>query len=253
MSDRFYGQQAAGLSGRPFGSGRGFADVLVQRKGRTVLLADAPDILMTDEDRKEFVLEAATEIDADVRATTPSVDTDDMVRRDYNRSWRGGKFNVGDLIGSDYDYWSLVVNDAFNEFDKLAKGARDIIADHIAGFDGYSQSSYPSALTVWENGIEVSRKHRFEGPRIEIGPSVDFALFLENWNTGNLPNIPVLQMVGVLHLVARALHYAWAGVHHIYATAIKPNSPRAAMTPRRSEAIELFPLIVILPRHYGEG
>lgn len=217
--------------------------------------------LITEEDLKPLAEEGLREEDYRARRGHPQVDADDQVNWNYKRTWRGGQWQLDDTIGIDYDYWNEVVDDIMTRWHKVSKIVAtqyyDYIADSYArkggGPEFYSSFEIASSmLGVWENEKKVTPKAQLHGPQVDVGPTLDFALFLEDWERGSLPNLNrIYQTVGALHAIWQDVAIRWSGIHKISMIAIKPGKVAATPTPGRTEPIELFPIIRILPRHYG--
>lgn len=207
--------------------------------------------------------DAARQIHGEIIGRAPQADEDPQVGFDYRKDWRTARLPKGKIFGSDYDYWNYVVDDAFRLWNVFAgQVQRDYIADRIAkwGKGGsipfYTQ--HPDALQVWQNGVPVGRTLRFDGPQIDVGPTADFSVFLERWNYSKnrrkLRNL--VWEVGVMHAIARQLSTDYRGVHTVFVMPIRPKDrSQVREIPNREQSssghITTFPIIRILPRHYG--
>jgi len=190
---------------------------------------------------------------------------DDQVGWNFRKSWRTAKFNERQVIGSDYDYYNIVLGQIISMY-KGATGVRDPDPTGNLLF-GPTAGSYRDSYGIWENGKQVSKGKKLEGPIVDFGPIVDYGLFMEKWNTHGAKrsvnpgasynfNKQVLFRVGVLHAIANRMAAKWAGVHKIRVQTVKPHERHVRLDPRAdralgsSDPIELFPIIRILPRHY---
>jgi hypothetical protein len=154
------------------------------------------------------------------------------------------------IFGTDYDYFTMVARQAKVLWERWTAGI-DPDPDQF-GFVrfGRSPAPYSDSLGIWQNGQEVSFNTPLSGPQIDIGPKVDFGLFLERWRSrkSEPPYVNVLQRIGVLHAIAARLNSDWEGVHHVYVMA---SGTGEGARPRegRKEPIERFPIIRIQTRH----
>lgn len=212
-----------------------------------------------DDEWEKIKREEAYKVEQEILAATPRADEDEQIGFNFRKNWKREKLPKGVPFGSDFDYWNYVVDDAIALWKSwagsLTIGYHDYIAEHKAKgvWDkGESLKVYAASYNVWQNGKITSERARLEGPTVDFGPSADFALFMENWSSGRLPNLPtIFNGIGVLHAIGRKLASDWYGVHTIRVQSIRPDQPDSIPTPGRTEPVQLFPIIRILPRHYG--
>jgi len=194
-----------------------------------------------------------------LQAQYPTDNPDDWVAWNFRRSWRRGGVRAREDFGSDYDYYGAVISEAIRYYTVWA--GREYDPDP-KGNDWYGRApkGYGDYYGVWQNTKLVTPGTPLVGPQVDFGPLVDYGLFLEQWNLGDGPNIPVLRSIGVIHALARFLQRRWKGVHVIYAMPIAPKELSAAVREKREKyakphpkfgkLIGLYPIIRIQPRHY---
>lgn len=195
-------------------------------------------------------IKLAEKLDRQIRAQNNDALPHDHIGWDYNESWRDKKESPGEVFGSDYDYWDAVVADTISLWEKYAGGLSNEYRDYIAesiGRLGYGESLglYRNSLGVWENGQRISSYDGLRGPLIEIGPTVDFGIFMEKHAAPS--GFRILQMVGVLHAVAAAVERKWRTVHRVYTATTMPRNGLYAL-PHRSRPVKLASVIRIIPR-----
>jgi hypothetical protein len=208
------------------------------------------------EERAKIVQATAFEVDKELRATDARRSdklSDDFVNFNFHKSWRTGNVPKNAVIGVDYDYYGAVVKDLLSLWDQWVPNVFDPDYQGRWWF-GSASKGYKDSLGIWQNRKEINFETPLEGPQIDVGPKVDYGLFLESWNTRfKYPNpaIAMLQQIGIIHAIARQLQVRWLGVHHIYATAIKPDtlSGVSKRNHREGKDVELFPIIRIQSRH----
>jgi hypothetical protein len=195
-------------------------------------------------------LDAAKQIDADIRsgAGREADPPDDQVSWNFRRTWRRGSVGVKENFGSDYDY-----------FQKVSLEALDLVQRWVVQDDpdwlgakwyGSPSVSYGESFAIWQNGVKVSWGMSLEGPQIDIGPTVDYGIFLERWLGTERTNVRLIERVGAMHAAARWLRRKWKGVHFIKVSPIEPTRSYAVSRPGRPKPVMKFPVIRILPRHY---
>ena len=214
--------------------------------------------IIPDKDRLPMIKEVALAVDTDLRSkAAQNADklSDDFVNFNFKRSWRNAQIGKNDVIGTDYDYYTFVVKEAKALWDRWVPDDYDPDVQGHNWFGGAAKG-YKESLGIWQNKKEVTFDTALEGPQVDIGPKVDYGLFLERWNTKfqyDNPAIAMMQQIGVIHAIARHLQARWAGVHHIYAMSIEPSKlDRQGVAVRRKrigEVIHLFPIIRIVSRH----
>jgi hypothetical protein len=212
-----------------------------------------------DDEWEKIKREEAYKVEKEILSATPRADEDEQIGFNFRKNWKLQKLPKSVPFGSDFDYWNYVVDDAIAMWKSWAGGLmvgyHDYIAEHKtkgAWDKGDSLKEYAKSYTVWQNTKIVSENTPLEGPIVDFGPAVDFALFMEKWSSGNLPNLPSIYIgIGVLHAIGRKLASDWAGIHTVRVQTLKPKEPAAKPIPGRTERILLFPVIRILPRHYG--
>jgi hypothetical protein len=199
----------------------------------------------------------AQEIHNEIMALNPRANEDAQVKWDYKKDWRRTRLPAHTVFGSDYDYWNDVVDDAFKLWDTHARNiTADFVADAIAKQpeSQWSKGFYAAGFGVWERGVEKNRNTRFEGPVVDVGPTADFAVFLERWNysrTKNSGKVPIYHEIGVMNFIARKLAQDWKGIHTVYLMPIRPKDLSSVRkTPNRSTPVITLPIIRIAPRHY---
>lgn len=213
-----------------------------------------------EDDWQKMKLDVAWDISKEVHAATPLVNEDTFIAGSYKRDWKTQPVPPNVPFGSGFDYWDYVVRDAFSLWRQytgsMDAGLRDFIAEGISkGWKkGESLSFYASELAVWQNGVPVAPGSHLEGPQIDIGPTADFALFLERWNyaKGTMRGrVAIFHNIGVLNVIARKLQRDYDGIHTVFLMPVKPKSRGAIRaTPNRKKPVALFPVIRVLPRHY---
>lgn len=185
-----------------------------------------------------------SKMDAQIRRGSfgpkPDQDSDPFVNWNFKKDWKREELPVGTSCGTDYDYFNAVVAECIRLFEAHAPGVRD--PDPL-GYNWYGGTgvAYKKAWQVWSHGQHM----------VHFGPTVDYALFLENRPKGSAPNIQLLYTFGVLHAVAAKLQQKYIDVMSIYATAMKPKQENIAAATRkhRKEPIEHYPYIMITHRH----
>jgi hypothetical protein len=199
----------------------------------------------------------AQDVHNSIMAANPRADEDAQVKWNYKANWRTTKLPKDGVFGSDYDYWNDVVNDAFQLWHQHAgQITADFIADVIAKQPEaqWSKRFYAAGFGVWERGVEKNRSTKFEGPVVDVGPTADFAVFLERWNyskTSNTGKVPIYHEIGVMNFIARKLALDWKGVHTVYLMPIRPKDLSSVRkTPHRNTPVITLPIIRIAPRHY---
>lgn len=215
--------------------------------------------------RKEILLDAAFEVDKDLKtkgARFSDESSDDFVRWNFRRTWRGGQVKERDTFGTDYDYYTEIAKQAHTLFRSWAPAGDPDVQGHNWFGGVHPSMGYKDSLRIWQNRKPVSWGQPLDGPQIDIGPTVDYALFLEDWVATKGPQAypVILQGIGVMHAIAARLNSDWQGAHHIYAMSIKPDHVRVAERRKRrssrvaagfavGQSIDLFPIIRIQPRH----
>lgn len=216
--------------------------------------------LMDPDEWTQFKRQIAEEYISDVKQKAPACDEDTQVQWNFRKDWRKEKLPLGTSFGSDFDYWSYVVNDALDMWSTYAPMIvtpmlRDYVAEGKAGWSkGQSGLFYTQgeSFAIWENGVKVNRTHKFNGPQIDMGPTADFSVFLERWDHSKKrpPILTKFRMIGVVEAIARNLQLKYAGVHTIFKFPIRPEIRESREIPNRKEAIKTLPLIRVLPRHF---
>lgn len=207
--------------------------------------------LLDDDERTGIAVDVAKEVEAELRAGPAILAdklSDDFVNFNFNQTWRRG-IPKGAVFGVDYDYFTAVVARARVLLNEWLGGDPD---PDWKGRQWYGSAprGYAASFRLWQNEKPVPWGAPLEGPQVDIGPTVDFGLFLERWNTGNGPNLPLFESIGILQAMARQLQREWEGVHHIYAMVRKPNERTGvAVREKRKEPVEKFPIIRIQTRH----
>jgi hypothetical protein len=212
--------------------------------------------LMPPKDRGDLRVKVGLDVvrelrSGDARRSDPE---DDFVSGNFRRTWRNGLPKGTERFGSDFDYFGAVVQDAFRYIQSWADFDPD---PRGLAWYGAVDTAYAS-WGVWENRVQVSPGHTFRGPQVDIGPLVDYGVFIEQWNSGSLPNLGVkgwpnleiIQRRGAVHALARVLQEDWKGTHRIYAMPVRPEQVAAAQRRYRKDKVNLFPIVRILPRHY---
>lgn len=212
-----------------------------------------------DDEWEKYKRDVMREEHQEVMRANPHADEDPQVKWDFHRDWRTAKLPKGEVFGSDYDYWHDVANDALRLWKQYAPKMpqRDFVAERIARKQdlpyGWSRDVYAVGFGIWENGVKTSFGARLEGPRVDVGPTADFAAFLENWQYGRkfgAGPVAIYEHIGVLNVIARELAVAYLGVHSIFMMPVKTTSTDAIPTPDRTKPVSTFPIIRIAPRHY---
>lgn len=206
--------------------------------------------------------DVAFEEEKRILSAAPAANEDPQVGWDFHKDWRRERqLKMGEAIGSDFDYWNYVVDDAFQLFDNFTSSSlfrRDYKAESIAGWEkGVSIEKYREyGLAVWQNGVKVDRGAPLEGPRVDVGPTADFAAFMERWSysqTSNRGVIAVFENIGIMNAIARRLQADYRGVHTIFVMPVQPKAPLAEPTPNRVKPVGVYPVIRIVPRHYSRS
>lgn len=217
--------------------------------------------VLPDSARLEIEVDAARQIDAELTrgaARTSDKLSDDFVSWNFKRTWRTGQVRKGDTFGTDYDYYTEVAKQAKALWTAWTSGSPDPDVQGLSWYGGvFPEVSLSASLGIWQNGVEVSFGQPLEGPQIDIGPKVDYGLFLEKWRTIKGPRAyqVVLEGVGAVHAIAYRLNADWGGAHHIYPAVSDPRkgskAPSVSPAERvdRKTPINLFPFIRIQPRH----
>lgn len=175
----------------------------------------------------------------------PDSDSDEFVDWNFRKNWHSGKLPLGQVAGTDYDYFDSVIRDCIALFEQFAPGAApgNPAGDpDPLGYRMYGSVSRPyKSYEVWNEGPNM----------MHFGPTVDYALFLENRPHGSSPNLLLLHGIGVLHAIAKRLQAKYYPAMRIYATSMKPDTESivAATRSHRKEAIEHYPYIKITHRH----
>jgi len=198
-------------------------------------IRDMPKVILADPERLDLMVDAAFEIDRELKSGAAKLSdktSDDFVNWNFKRTWRKpGTVRKNAVFGTDYDYFNAVVDQALALWRSMAGGDPD--PDRFGKVRwGSPSKAFAASLAIWENGKKTSFSAPLEGPRIDIGPTVDYGLFLEDWAD-------------------------WQGAHRIFAMPVGPSElpgfdpdPRPRV-PRSSKGpIKLFPIIRIYPRHY---
>lgn len=217
---------------------------------------------------------AALEIVRGIKSRYDKVDEDPQVGFDFKRDWRTAPLPVGTVFGSDFDYWNYVVGDAFAMWRMYARQIhRDFIAERIAGWTeeykdpktgkthkratGASVPFYAEELAVWQNDASVTPNTPLTGPKITIGPTADFAAFLEDWDyskstkIGSNGPVKLFQNAGVMNFITRQLQNKYRSVHTITMVPVKnPKESKIRPIDNRKKPVEIVPVILVLPRHY---
>ena len=213
--------------------------------------------MIPDKEWEQIRREEAYKVEREILSRMPRADEDEQVGWNFRKNWKRGRLPKGVTFGSDFDYWNYVIDDAVRLWKSwaggLTRGYHDYIAEHKAGWaKGDSLQKYAASYNVWQNGRIVSENMKLDGPQIDFGPSADFAVFMENWASGSLSNLPtIFRGIGVLHAIGRKLAADWSGVHVVRVQTVAPKNPDAIRIKGRTDPIRLFPIIRILPRHYG--
>lgn len=215
--------------------------------------------VISDQEWENIKRDEARKIDAEIKRKAPRLDEDPQVSWNYRRDWRTAPLPAHVKFGSDYDYYNYVVSDCFdlwNVFGRLVQ--RDYVAERKAHWErGASVPFYrddAKALAVWQNGKVVTAGTHLEGPQVDVGPTADFSVFLEQWNysKSKAKPIKIAWGIGVMHAIARQLAVDYAGIHTVFVMPIRPsNRSEVRAIPHRPEPIVTFPIIRILPRHYS--
>ena len=183
-------------------------------------------------------------------------DEDPQVAWDYKKDWRTAPLPMGKVFGSDYDYWNHVALEAKRLWNAFAPDiANDFIAESIAGEGrGWSVPFYHDGFGIWENGKPTQFTAKLGGPTVDVGPTADFAAFLERWNYSKSKAdyiVPIYRNIGVLHAITQELQHTFAGIHTIFMMPIRPNDTSQIKTlDNRKTPVLTFPIIRIKPRHY---
>jgi hypothetical protein len=190
---------------------------------------------------------------------------DPHVGYDFSKNWRTSPLPQGVVFGSMYDYWGVVAREAQRLwFQHAPQIAHDFIAEKIAGLDPAERESVPfytQSFGVWDNGVKTSFAARMEGPHVDVGPTAEFAVFLEKWEfgkrEGQIPRVIPYQYIGVMNYITRELQASFGGNHTIFMTPVKPED-RSAITaldgPKaRKTPVMLVPIIRVRPVQYQKG
>lgn len=188
----------------------------------------------------------------------PLTDEDPQVGWDFKKNWRTAKLPPNKVFGSDYDYWNHVTLEAKRLWDQhIGNIKNDFIAEWIARQKAPWSIEFLKDVDVWENGESVGFGKPLHGPRVDFGPTADFAAFLEQWDYSKSSApvvIPLYYGIGLMHFIARRLQEMFAGVHTIYIMPIKPEDTGSVRkTPNRNVPVQLFPIIRIVSRHYRKA
>lgn len=233
-------------------------NVVIQSTLKTI----ARDFMQFD-DRKEMLIDTAFAVDDELKtkgARNSDKYSDDFVRWDFKRTWRRGGIKEKDTFGTDYDYFTKIAKEAHQYFRTWAPSADPDIQGH--NWYGSAPMSFRESLRIWQNTKPVEWGQPLTGPQIDIGPVVDYGLFLEEWVAikGMEAYTIILQGIGLMHAIAARLNMDWRGAHHIYPMAIKPDHVLAAERRLRKssksagghalgKSIDLYPIIRIQSRH----
>lgn len=216
--------------------------------------------LLPEDARIEISVDAARELDRELKqgpARDSDTTSDDFVNFNFQRTWRQGRVPPKSVFGTDYDYYNVIADQVKFLWMRWTGGADDPDTFGHNAFAGVSPKVPLSrSLGIWQNGTEVTFSTPLEGPQIDIGPKVDYGLFLEKWKTGRNPVAfsVILANIGAIHAIASRLNADWSGAHHIYAAVSKPGGKGPDFSPitrrlRTKKQIELFPFVRIQPRH----
>ena len=204
----------------------------------------------------KYKREAMQEQHQEVMRANPNADEDPQVAWNFRKDWRTAPLPPTQVFGSDYDYWSYAVNDALDLWKRYAPAMPqiDYIAERIANDpSGWTRGVYAGGFGVWQDGVKTTFGARLEGPRVDVGPTADFAAFLENWDYGrkfSAGPVMLFRHIGVLNTIAHELAVAYLGVHTITMMPIRATSPDTIKTKNRTKPVYTFPIIRIAPRHY---
>jgi len=201
------------------------------------------------------------------QSTKPDRTSDKFVDWKFKQDWEKKDLPLQIVAGTDYDYFDAAVNDCIQLF-------------HTWGFPGRADPDAPgrfmfgpipgdpkynSMYGIWQNGKYVGTSpHNLSGPWVDFGPTADYALFLEKSVTRSTNNMsaPLLRGVGVIHGIADRVARRYSGVHRVFAHVQKPKDNQAHQRLKRAigapygnvdpnlKAIELFPVIRIMHRHW---
>jgi len=224
----------------------------------------ARDFMQFD-DRKEILLDTAFTVDQELKnrgAKNSDRYSDDFVQWNFKKTWRQGRIKKKDSFGTDYDYFTEIAKQAHALFRSWAPAADPDLQGYSWYGGVHPPMAFKDSLRIWQNTDPVSWGEPLTGPQVDVGPVVDYGLFLEDWvaTKGPMAYVRILQGVGLMHAIAARLNSDWKGAHHIYAMSIKPRHVRAAERRfRRSsqvaggfavgKSIDLYPIIRIQPRH----
>jgi hypothetical protein len=234
-------------------------------------IRDMPKVIMADPERLDLIVDAAYKIDAELKsgdARLSDKTSDDFINRNFKRTWRRqGAVKKNDKFGTDYDYFNAVVQQALALWRSMAGGDPD--PDEFGRVRwGSPERSFANSLAIWENKKRTSFNAPLEGPMIEIGPTVDYGLFLEAWAgsetvRGKGPYVNILHRIGIMHALAEQLQADWQGAHKITVVAVEPDKlkgvserpgvrtlPDGRTYTVNRTPIKRFPLVRILPRHW---
>lgn len=224
------------------------------RVGGTVRLEQG---ILPDKEWEAIKREEALKVHREIMAASGNTaDEDPQVGWNFRKDWRTSPLPSNVVWGSSYDYWNLIVDEVMRLWRAHSGGIDDdFIADKIAKApDGWAKAAYMSSLQVWQNGLPVSPGTKLHGLRIDIGPTMDYAAFLEQWShsrsTQAVHVIPY-QRIGLLNFIARQIRATFPRVHAVMAIPIKPDDTSAVdKTPNRTKPVTIFPVIRIVSRHY---
>lgn len=194
----------------------------------------------------------------------PDSNSDDFVKWNFRQSWRNQPLPLGTVAGVDYDYFHSVLADCIRLFGQFG-GAGDPDPFGRANWGSLvGDPAYSSLYMIWEKGVPVGQRIiGLKGPWVDFGPTADYAMFLEKWSKIN-GGSAIMHGVGVLHAIAARLQVKYIGAHHIFAHAQAPKGGSSVATQRavraagardgvtdaHHKAIEVFPVIRIMSRHW---
>lgn len=226
---------------------------------QTTLGKIVKDGLLPDDVRMDISVEAATALDRELKqgpARESDTTSDDFVNWNFKKTWRRGTVPPKSTFGTDYDYYNVIADQVYFLWRRWTGASEDPDTFGRNAFAGVSPKvSLSRSLGIWQNGTEVTFSTPLEGPQIDIGPKVDYGLFLEKWMTGRNPQAfsVILANIGALHAIAARLNADWGGAHHIYAAVSKPGGKGPEFNPitrrLRTQPVELFPFVRIQSRH----
>ena len=222
-------------------------------------IRDMPKVIMADPERLDLMVDAAFKIDKELKSGAGKLadDTsDDFVNWNFKRTWRSrNTVKKNALFGTDYDYYNAVANQALALWRSMTGGSVDPDTFGRRRWES-PERAFSSSLGIWENKKRVTFNTPLKGPNVDIGPTVDYGLFLEAWDgskyvRGTGPYINILHRIGVLHALAEQLQADWQGAHRIFAATVDPDElDDVSERPLRRNPIQRFPIVRIRPRHH---